>query len=49
MEKLIKCDCGVVLQASSDDELVAMGQKHAQEVHHLDLSREQLLDMARPA
>lgn len=49
MDKLIKCDCGVVIQAHDDDELVATAQKHAQEVHHLNLSREQLLDMARPA
>ncbi len=49
MNKLIKCDCGVIIQASNDDELVAKGQKHAQEVHHLALSREQLLEMARPA
>jgi predicted small metal-binding protein len=49
MDKLIKCDCGVVIQASNDDELVATAQKHAQDVHHLSLSREQLLDMARPA
>jgi predicted small metal-binding protein len=49
MDKLIKCDCGVVIQASNDDELVALAQKHAQDVHHLSLSREQLLDMARPA
>jgi predicted small metal-binding protein len=49
MDKLIKCDCGVVIQAPNDDELVAIAQKHAQEVHHLNLTREQLLDMARPA
>ena len=49
MDKLIKCDCGVVIQGSSDDELVAKAQKHAQEAHRLNLSREQLLDMARPA
>lgn len=49
MGKIIKCDCGVVIQAPNDDELVAKAQKHAQEVHHLDLSRDQLLDMARPA
>lgn len=49
MEKIIKCDCGVVIQAPNNDQLVAKAQKHAQEVHHLDLSREQLLDMARPA
>jgi len=49
MDKLIKCDCGVVIQAPNDDQLVESAQKHAQEVHHLNLSREQLLDMARPA
>ena len=49
MGKIIKCDCGVVIQAANDDELVAKAQKHAQEAHHLDLSRDQLLDMPRPA
>lgn len=49
MKKIIKCDCGVVIEADGDDELVRLGQKHASETHHLDLSREQLLRMARPA
>ncbi len=49
MEKVIKCDCGVIIQGGNDDDLVVKAQKHAQDVHHLDLSRDQLLDMARPA
>ncbi len=49
MEKVITCPCGFVLQADSDDQLVAKAQQHAKDVHQMDLSREQALAMARPA
>jgi predicted small metal-binding protein len=49
MNKIIKCDCGMVIQAETDEELVARGQKHALEIHHLTLTPEQLLAMATPA
>lgn len=49
MEKLVECPCGAVVRASSDDDLVAQTQRHASEVHDMDMSREQVLDMAHPA
>ena len=49
MNKIIKCDCGIVIQAESDDELVERGQQHALETHHVTLTAEQLLAMATPA
>jgi predicted small metal-binding protein len=47
-EKKVACDCGKVIRESSDDALVAAVQKHAKEVHDMDLSREQVLAMAEP-
>jgi predicted small metal-binding protein len=49
MRKIIKCECGFLIQGDNDNELVANGQQHAREHHKLDLSREQLLSMATPA
>ena len=48
MEKVINCPCGFVLKAENDDQLVRMAQKHASEVHQMDLTREQALAMAKP-
>ncbi|MGI9657573.1 MAG: DUF1059 domain-containing protein [Gaiellaceae bacterium] len=48
-KKIIECPCGVVLEGDSDDQVVAAAQKHATEVHEMDLTREQALEMARPA
>lgn len=47
-EKQVSCDCGAVVREASDDRLVAAVQRHAQEVHGMDLSREQVLAMAEP-
>ncbi len=49
MEKVVECPCGAVVRASSDDELVAATQGHASEVHDMEMSREQVLEMAHPA
>ena len=49
MEKLVECPCGAQVRASDDDDLVTQTQSHASEVHGMDLSREQVLEMARPA
>lgn len=49
MEKVVECPCGAMVRASSDDALVSQTQGHASEVHDMDLSREQVLEMARPA
>lgn len=46
--KQVSCDCGKTIREGSDDELIAAVQKHAQEVHGMDLTREQILSMAEP-
>jgi predicted small metal-binding protein len=47
MAKVFTCECGVVLRGADDDELVANAQRHARDVHGMDVSREQILAMAR--
>jgi predicted small metal-binding protein len=47
MAKMMQCDCGYVVRGESDDELVANVQKHAREVHDMDLTREQVLAMSQ--
>lgn len=46
--KKVICDCGKVIREATDDALVASTQKHAKEVHDMDLTREQVLAMAEP-
>lgn len=46
---IVECPCGVVLQESDEDVLVAAVQDHACTVHDMRLEREQVLDMARPS
>lgn len=46
--KQVSCDCGKVIRAASDDELVATVQEHARSVHKMELSRDQVLAMAEP-
>jgi predicted small metal-binding protein len=48
MAKSFTCQCGVVLRGETDDELIANAQRHAREVHDMELTREQVLAMARP-
>lgn len=48
VDKQVCCDCGKTIRESSDEALVAEVQKHAREVHRMDLSREQVLSMAEP-
>ncbi|CAN5798833.1 hypothetical protein BH20ACT6_BH20ACT6_14040 [soil metagenome] len=47
--KLIECPCGTVLEGADSDDVVVKAQTHARQVHDMDLSTEQALDMARPA
>jgi predicted small metal-binding protein len=47
MAKLFTCECGVVLRGADDDELVLNAQRHARDVHQMDVTREQVLAMAR--
>ena len=46
--KQVDCDCGTSIRKDNDDALVEAVQKHAKEVHDMELSREQVLSMARP-
>ena len=47
-EKRVSCDCGKVIQEKDDERLVTSVQKHAKEVHNMNLSRDQVLAMAEP-
>lgn len=48
-EKKVSCDCGKVIRGKSDQELVGAVQEHAQQVHNMNLSAEEVLAMAEPA
>ena len=45
--KIMQCYCGQVLRGRTDDELVANVQEHARKVHDMEVTREQVLAMAR--
>jgi predicted small metal-binding protein len=47
MAKIMQCDCGQVIRGETDDEIVANVQKHAREVHDMELTKEQVLAMAQ--
>jgi predicted small metal-binding protein len=49
MQKVINCPCGFVVKGETDDQIVSNAQKHAKEVHQMDLTREQALSMAKPS
>jgi hypothetical protein len=46
---IVECPCGVLLQEPDEDVLVEVVQHHASSVHDMNLEREQVLAMARPA
>lgn len=46
--KKVSCDCGVVIHAASDADLIASVQAHAKQVHNMDLTPMQILNMAEP-
>ena len=48
MAKIFTCECGVVFRGRTDDELVQRTQQHARDVHKMQITREQVLAMARP-
>jgi hypothetical protein len=48
MNKVIKCPCGTVVRARDEESLVVQAQRHAREVHSMELTREQVLAMAGP-
>jgi predicted small metal-binding protein len=45
--KIMQCDCGHVVRGETDNELVANVQKHAREVHDMEITREQVLAMSQ--
>ena len=47
--KKVSCDCGKVIRAENDGQLIADVQKHASEVHNMTLTQDQILSMAEPA
>jgi hypothetical protein len=47
--KQVSCDCGKTIEEPTDEALVAAVQRHAREVHQMELSRDQVLSMAEPA
>jgi predicted small metal-binding protein len=47
--KKVSCDCGKVIRAENDGQLIAEVKRHAGEVHNMTLSSEQILSMAEPA
>jgi predicted small metal-binding protein len=48
MTKVLQCPCGFSVRESSDDALVEAAQVHARTAHGIDLTREQVLAMAKP-
>ena len=49
MTKQFVCECGVVIRGKDDDDLVQQAQRHARDVHKMEITRDQVLAMARPA
>ena len=48
IELVVRCDCGFEMRAS-EPALVPMVQRHGREAHNMEISREQVLAMAKPA
>jgi predicted small metal-binding protein len=48
MTKVIRCSCGYLMRSGDEGELVAAAQRHAKELHGMELTAEQALAMARP-
>lgn len=47
-QKEVSCDCGKVVREPSEEDLVQAVKEHAREVHDMELTREQILAMAKP-
>ena len=48
MAKQVNCDCGFMVRAQSDDELVQHVQLHARDIHQMEVPRDKALEMAKP-
>jgi hypothetical protein len=46
---IVECPCGVVIREESAAALVPAVQRHAADVHDMQLDDQQVLDMAHPA
>ena len=46
MEKVLRCDCGFEVHADDEAELVAEVRRHALGEHGMQLSREEVLQLA---
>ena len=49
MNKVIRCPCGFVVRADSDNALVAKAQEHSKQAHGMDLTPEEAMSMAQPS
>ncbi len=47
MAKQVNCDCGFMVRANTDDEIVKHVQLHGKDIHSLETTREQALEMAK--
>ena len=47
-ELIVTCECGFEARGS-EDEVVAITREHGRTAHNMDVSREQVLAMAKPA
>ena len=48
IELVVRCDCGFEARGD-EDYLVPVVQKHGREAHNMEVTRQQVLDMSRPA
>jgi predicted small metal-binding protein len=46
--KQVSCDCGKVIRAETDVQLITDVQKHARDIHNMTLTPDQVLSMAEP-
>ena len=46
MERLLRCDCGFEVRADDDAELVARVQRHALDAHGMQLTGDEVLQLA---
>jgi predicted small metal-binding protein len=47
-ELVVTCECGFEVRGEEDD-VVAKTQEHGRQAHNMDVTREQVLAMAKPA
>ena len=48
LELIVRCDCGFEVRGD-ESKLVPAVQRHGREAHNMEVTREQVLAMARPA